>query len=166
MLREPQTMTGANVFIEGVGFIGTTKEVDYPKLEFTTWTSNSGLGEREVDTGLLKAMTATFTFEEYNKIYFEILSKRWNEKANIYVKQNITEGIKQIPLVVTFKGNLKSIEFPKYEHGKEVNVVLELAVSFYKFEYNNDEQFLVDLNNMIFTINGQDKFQEIRANLL
>lgn len=166
LFKTPQTMAGCTVFVEGLGFLGTSKEVTLPKLEFITWTSNSGMGEREIDTGLLKAMTATFVFEEYNKVYFEALVKRFNIVSNIYVKQNISQGVLQIPLVATLRGFIKTLEMPKYENTKEVNVTLEMAVCFYKFEYNYKQELLIDIDNMLCFINGIDILAPAKLNLL
>lgn len=161
----PQTMTGAALYLEGVGFLGTTKEITLPSLEYTMWTANSGLGERHIDSGLLKAMTATFVLQEINMVYFLALSKRYGSYANLYAKQNITEGKKQIPLTATFRGHVSKLEMPKHETGGSVEATIELGVNFYKLDWNNLEQVLIDMDNFVHRIHGIDKYAEIKANL-
>jgi P2 family phage contractile tail tube protein len=160
----PQTMTGSSVFIEGVGFLGTSKEIELPKIEFETWESKSGLMVRKMDSGVLKAMTTKIVMEQYNDVYFSALGKRWKKNVGIYAKQNIAPN--NIPIVATFRGSISSMQMPKMELAKEVNITIELNTWFYKFEIEGNEKLLIDLENMILQIDGEDKYADIRANVL
>jgi P2 family phage contractile tail tube protein len=160
----PQTMTGSSVFIEGVGFLGTSKEIELPKIEFETWESKAGLMVRKIDSGILKAMTTKIVMEQYNDVYFSALGKRWKNNVGIYAKQNIAPN--NIPIVATFRGSISSMQMPKMELAKEVNITIELNTWFYKFEIEGNEKLLIDLENMILQIDGEDKYADIRANVL
>ncbi|MCP3922636.1 MAG: hypothetical protein GY714_08635 [Desulfobacterales bacterium] len=162
-IKSPQTMTGASAFIEGVGFLGTTKEVELPKIEFEEWESKSGLMVRKIDSGVLKPMTAKIVLEEYNDVYYEALKKRFNHNASIYLKQNLAPDYTSI--VATFGGSVTSLESPKTELAKEVNVTLNLNLWFYKFEIDGSEKILADLKSFILRIDGDDIYSQIRANL-
>ena len=157
-------MTGASVFIEGVGFLGTSKEIELPKIEFETWESKAGLMVRKIDSGVLKAMTTKIVMEEYNDVYFSTLGKRWKNNVGIYAKQNIAPD--NIPIVATFRGSVMSMQMPKIELAKEVNVTIELNTWFYKFEVSGAEKLLIDIQNMILQIDGEDKYADIRANVM
>jgi P2 family phage contractile tail tube protein len=166
MERIPQIMVGANVVIEGVGFLGVAKEIELPKIEFTTITSSSGLGEREIDTGLLKAMSTKIVLNEYNDVYFKALRSRLGQNAKLYAKQSIARNEDKKEITATFRGSVKVMELPKYEHGKEVEVSLEIALDFFKFEYDKTPYFLYDQKNMVLEIDGVDQYEEIRNQLI
>nr|WP_044418716.1 phage major tail tube protein [Halarcobacter anaerophilus] len=89
-VRKSQTINGATLFVEGLGFIGTTSEVELPAIEFETFEGNGGVYKREINTAMLKALTTKMKLSEYNKVLYESMAKHFTEETQIYVKWNVS----------------------------------------------------------------------------
>lgn len=165
-MEHPQSMTGANAVIEGIGTFGTLSKAELPKIEFVTWDSEAGLAQQTINTGILKPLTAKLTFEKYNITYYESMGKLWNEHSKIHIKHNVsgTDGHSQI--IATFRGDIKVHEIGALEIGKKVELVFEINCTFYKLEIDGTEAVLADTEKGIARINGVDKYADIRSNIL
>ncbi|OHE09521.1 MAG: hypothetical protein A2513_05220 [Sulfurimonas sp. RIFOXYD12_FULL_33_39] len=165
-VRKSQTINGAVVYVEGMGFVGTTSEVELPAIEFETFEGNGGVYKRDINTLMLKALTTKLKFGEYNKVLYESLGKHGTEETSIYVKWNVTGKKGNFSHVATFRGEIKKFESPKVEYGKETAASMELACSFYKLEEDGTTQLLIDLDAYVCEIDGKDVWQELRENIL
>jgi len=165
-VRKSQTINGAVLFVEGLGFIGTTSEVELPAIEFETFEGNGGVYKREINTAMLKALTTKMKLSEYNKVLYESMAKHFTEETQIYVKWNVSGKKGNFSHVATFRGEIKKFTPPKVEYGKEIAVELELANSFYKLEEDGNARVLIDLDAYVCEIDGVDVWQELRENIL
>lgn len=165
-LREAQVINAAQVFVEGIGFLGVSKEVEIPAIEFETYTQNGGFYKSNQNSGILKEMTLKVKFSEYNLVYLTSMGSQFNEKSNLYVKWNVSSSKGHFGHIATFRGNITKLTLPKVAAGEEVEVELEMQVYFYKKDENGIPATLVDTRNMICLIGGRDVWASLRSNVM
>lgn len=156
MIRRSETLNSCSVYVDGLGFISNTANVELPKIEFESFESKSGVASHNVTTTVLKMMEAKFDLNEVNSVYFDAIAKRQNEKAEFWVKKNTNLNATDSQTVVTLKGQIDSFEFPAGEIGKEEKAAISLKVDFFKYEKDGATHVLIDVDNMICEINGND----------
>ena len=71
-VRKSQTINGAVVYVEGMGFVGTTSEVELPAIEFETFEWNGGVYRRGIITLMLNAWTNKLKFRDRSQDHSEI----------------------------------------------------------------------------------------------
>lgn len=162
----PQAMTGGNLFIDGIGCIGILKSAEFPKIEHEVIEQSCAIGKYEQVLLTLKPLTAKFIVANVDEIYFNTLNPYIPQI--IFIKQNLSTGgliKKETQIVSTFKGNIKILEFPKFEMNKEVEMTLEMSVHMFSYEVDKTPSIVYDVFNSIYAINGIDQFLEIRKNI-
>jgi P2 family phage contractile tail tube protein len=142
--------------VEGIGFISNSASAELPKIEFEAFEAKSGMAVHSVTTTVLKKMEAKFELNEVNQVYFAAMSKRQNEKAVFWVKSNTNLNATDRRVTVTLKGHIQTLEFPKGEFGKEAKSTLQVAVDFFKYEQDEQTLLLIDIENLVCEINGED----------
>lgn len=165
-LREAQVINAASVFVEGIGFLGVSKEVELPAIEFETYTQNAGFYKANQNSGILKEMTLKVKFSEYNIVYLNSMSSQFNGSSNLYVKWNVSSQKGHFGHVATFRGNITKLTMPKIASGEEVEVELEMQVYFYKKDENNAQVMLIDTRNMICLMGGKDIWADLRSHVM
>lgn len=166
MVRRSEVLNSQTVYVEGVGFISNSAKVELPKVEFESFEAKSGVAIHSVATTVLKKMEAKFELNEVNKVYFEAIAKRQNQKSTFWVKKNTNQNEKDSKTVVTLKGSVDSFDFPSSDIGNEEKASLSLSVSYFKYEKDSRTLVLIDVDNLICEINGKDLWQEQRDFLL
>lgn len=166
MIRKSEILNSASVFVEGVGFISNTAKVEIPKIEFETFEAKSGVAIHSVTSTVLKKMEAKFELNEINKVYFEAIAKRQNQKASFWVKKNTNKNSSDSKTTVTLKGSVDSFEFPNGDIGAEEKATLSLGVDFFKYEKDGQTLVLIDVDNLVCEIDGKDLWQEQRDFLI
>lgn len=166
-VRKSQIINASCIYIEGIGFLGTSAEVEIPAIEFETYEQNGGFYKQNLNTGILKTMTAKFIVSEFNSVIYESFSKQFNKSnpSNLYVKWNVSSPKGHFDHIATFRGDITKHTPPKVAAGEEVKCEFELQLSFLKLEDYGVESVLIDTNNLICRIGGTDLWEEIRSNL-
>jgi P2 family phage contractile tail tube protein len=166
MNRKTEILNAATVYVEGLGFISNTATVELPSIGFEGFEAKTGVATHEVTSTVLQKMDAKFELNEVNKVYFEAVAKRQNEKASFWVKKVSSKGGNEVQTVVTLKGSVKNFQLPSGEIGAEEKASLELNVDFFKYEMDGETMVLIDIDNMICEINGQDLWANQREFLM
>jgi len=162
----PQFITGVTTFIDGVGLLGTCKQVTLPKIEEMRETVSAGGFERAVGTGVFKQMEAEYTFTEYHRSVYEAMAKDMTGIAPSFVsKSSLKQRGKKIPIVATMKGGL-DVDDGSYETGKEAERKVKQYVDYFSLEIAGKKEIELDIDNMIGYIFGVDYFEELRKHLL
>ena len=124
--------------------------------------SNTGGFERNINTGMFKAMEAELTLSEYHASVYKA-SKSAN--STFIVKGSIIQKGKNYPVVATFKGGC-DIDDGNWEEGKEAERKVKIFVDFYSLEINGIEQCMLDVDNMIARIQSVDLLEAVRNHVL
>jgi P2 family phage contractile tail tube protein len=164
-MRIPQTITGVNIFVDGVGHLGTSKSVTLPKITEKTFESATGGLTREILTGTLEKMECSFTLQEYSPVVFAALAAQVATDSMYIFKANINQGGANKALVSIVKGHIKEIDDGDYEAQKEVERKVTISASFYSMEIDGTQGVMIDANNMIYVVDGVDMLSTVRSNL-
>ena len=156
-----QLLTGLNLSILGVGYFGRIDNIDQPDLEFEV--------VDDVSTGRLKTMFLTMKLGEYNETLLEQVTQnniKDNDKNAFVIKGNIRQNSKDIPLMITAKGEVHTVKDGTLEVKKASQREMKIKLSYYKKTVAGKDEIIVDDPNEIFSINGKDQYADFRANVL
>ena len=73
---------------------------------------------------------------------------------------------KETGIVVTFEGNIKVLNAPKFEMNSETEVSFEMSATVVKYEIDGETSLLYDVINSFYEVNGKDIYEPIRKNIL
>lgn len=160
-----QIFTDMNILVDGIGNVGVSKSCELPKIEYQTIEREGAIAMEEV-LPLIKAMSAKIVLNEFNPISFTAASNLFGNGTLIICKGSTVQDGKAIPVLATLGGNVKVIESPFPEKGKEVELTMEIAVSSYALLINNIPVIAIDVKNLVCVIGGVDLYAELRAHIL
>lgn len=155
------TLVGQEVFVQGVGFIGTTKDISLPKVKF----KQTDVNGRKVDTGMLEPLEAKIEVGEYNAVLWEAVSKRTHEIATFVIKKSVRDRAKKMGIYVEIGAWVSDQEFAG-KIGDADSIVLNLNVQTYRLEVDGKEMYNIDIPNYICKINGVDEYEALRNHIL
>ncbi len=160
-----QAVTGGNLFVDGIGMFGELTSFEPPAFEHETVETSSQIGKYEHVLPTLKPLSASFTVNKVDKIYFGLLDTTKPQK--IYIKNNLSSmNGKETGIVVTFEGNIKVLNAPKFEMNSEAEVSFEMSATVVKYEIDGETSLLYDVINSFYEVNGKDIYEPIRKNIL
>lgn len=162
----PQIMTDINIFVDGVGHLGTSDEFELPKIAQKKMTQEFGGFERELETGSFEKMEASITLNEYSaSVYAAMaLANVTGAGVNLTIKGSISQGSKKIQALATIQGSI-DIDDGKWKAGEKVNRKLKISVWFYAMEIGGKQACLFDTNNMIAIVDGVDFLANLRKHI-
>ncbi|AQW81274.1 phage major tail tube protein [Campylobacter pinnipediorum subsp. pinnipediorum] len=163
-MLKAQAITGGNLFIDGVGCFGELVDFEAPKFEHETLEANSEVGKYELVLPTLKPLSAKFTVNNVSDVYFSLLNTKQHQK--VYIKSNNTgsEGT-EVSIIATFTGSVKILETPKFEMNKEANMTIEMNCYIVKYEVDKKAVLVYDIENKVYSVNGDDLYATIRKNI-
>lgn len=164
MKHAPQYLSGMTVFIDGVGLLGTARQVTLPKVEQMRETVTAGGFERSQATGVFKAMEAELALSEYHAQAYQA-ANRLAKPLTFVVKGSLTQKGENKAVVATLKGTV-DIDDGALETGKEAERKVKIYVDYYALEIGDKEQCLLDAENMIARISGTDLLEAVRSHIL
>ena len=162
----PQILTDINIFVEGVGHLGTSTKATLPKIETSKETQTFGGFERSVDSGIFKEMSAEITLGEYSTSVYEAIANNIANPygATIVIKGSLLQGGERKQVVATLTGKV-DVDDGDMEANKTVERKLTIAPTIYALEIDGKQQCLFDTNNMIAEINGKDYLADLRSHI-
>jgi P2 family phage contractile tail tube protein len=166
-MKKPQTLTDANVFINGNHHLGVSSKVKLPKIDFLRDVQKAGGFERDLFNGILGKMEAEISLREFSKSAYGAVKNAWEsaDRAKFRVKANYHVDGKDYPVVANFNGNA-NVEDSPLEAGKGVERVLKISVTFADLTIDGKQEYQIDTDNMVCIIEGKDLFSTLRANLI
>lgn len=165
-MRLPQTISDINIFVDGIGHLGTSSKLTPPKIEQTRETQNGGGFERSIDTGLFKELSAEIVLSEYSSTVFEAMSGASKSKDGISIvcKGSIFQDGQRVSLVATLQGSI-DVDDGDFEANKKVERKISMKPNRYILEINGKQQIHLDTYNMIAVINGVDFLEDLRTQI-
>ncbi len=164
MKHVPQYLSAMTVFIDGIGLLGTAKQIALPKVEQMRETISAGGFERSVATGVFKAMEAEITLSEYHASVYKAANSL-SKPPTFVTKGSITQKGQDYPVIATLKGGV-DVDDGNWETGKEAERKVKVYLDFYSLEINGVEQCMLDVDNMIARIQGVDLLEKVRSHVL
>ena len=160
-----QAITGGNFFIDGIGLFGELVDFEPPKFEHEMIEAASEIGKYELVLPTLKPLSAKFTVNNVSETYFGLLNTKTKQKVYVKANHSGSDG-KHTGIVATFEGNVKVLEAPKFEMNKEANMSIEMSCVVVKYEVDKKTALSYDVENKIYSVNGNDLYEAIRKNIL
>jgi P2 family phage contractile tail tube protein len=158
-------LRGRNVFVQGIGFVGTVGDIEPPVVKFKQ-AEDGNLG-RNVDSGLLEPMECKLTIFDVNQVIFEAVGKRLGDLASFVIKSSIVAGGKETPVYFEIGAQVTEQEWENMkETAKETGINLTLSVIQYKLEIDGKEHYDIDADRYICKINGKDHFETLRKQIM
>jgi P2 family phage contractile tail tube protein len=164
-MNYPQVMTGVNVFVDGFGHLGTSKTVTLPKITEGVVEVSSGGLTREIATGTLEKLECSFTLQEYSPYIYAALAAQKALDSVFILKANILQGGDNKSAVAIINGHIKEIDDGDWEAKKEIERKITLSVKSYALEIDGTQGIAVDVDNLIYLVDGVDFLESVRQNL-
>lgn len=163
-VKERQIWRDMNILVNGIGNLGVSKTLETPKIEFLTNERDGAIAVEDV-IPLLKPMSMKIGLNEYNKEVYAAVGKQFSETPTFFAKGSIVQGSTKIPVLITAKGKVKTLEDKIPDRGKEVEQTLEISIEAYSLEIDGVKKIDIDFVNMIAMIDGVDYYTELRAHI-
>ncbi|WP_343560428.1 phage major tail tube protein [Kiloniella sp. b19] len=165
----PQTINKCNLFVDGNSFAGIAKEITLPKVMIKTedFQGAGMLAPAELEAGLDKLEMAV-VFQEYN---LEILRQfgtfspegallRWRGAAQREGDDTQVDAVE-----ITTRGRLKELDFGSSKQGENNSLSVTYPLTYFKYDLNGETIIEIDIVNMIFVVDGEDRYAAIRTAL-
>ena len=165
-LRQPQTITDVNVYLETQGYLGAVKELTLPIIEKETRAQENAGHTRAIDLGFFKELNLDFTLQQLAPEAAAWLAVGKFIDTPILFKGAIREGKDNKSFLGVAKGIITKYEYPKFSPKAEVDTKIEMKLSFFSAAFDGSEFMLFDTENMIAIIDGVDHLADVRAALL
>lgn len=159
--RDINSLSGLNIQVAGVGHLGTTGKVVQPKLDFVL--------VEDVSTGKLKSQFLEVEVKEYSTSVMAIMMQNAitpSSRTPIIIKGNVKKDAKDIPIVITFRGEMHEMDDGALEAGKEVSRTVKVKLDFYSKIVDGVPEVNYDRLNEILMINGVDLLAQYRSNVM
>ncbi len=163
-------LTNANVYVDGVSFLGRAEEVTLPAIKAKT-VEHKGLGMVgvvELPAGIEK-MEAKI---KWSSLYPEVLYKVANpyKPVQLQLRASLESfdssgRIAQLPVVCFMTASFKTFPGIGFKHQDPAEVETELAVSYYKLQVGGMDVVEVDAFANIWKVNKEDILATYKANI-
>lgn len=163
----PQIIQEANVFINGKGYLGISKNVKIPTLEWEM-IENKGALSANYTTGILKDTEMEFKINvlDFNTFLSFGLNSFTNRVPFLF-KASIHQSGKanKVPLSMAVTGDIISLETTELEAGKEMEVTIKMSAHFLNLNIDGVPLIIKDVENMICIVGGVDYMAKVKSNL-
>lgn len=167
MRQVPQVIQEANVFINGKGYLGVSKNVKIPNIEWEM-IENKGALSAQYTTGVLKDTEMEFKISvlDFNTFLSFGLNSFTNRVPFLFKASIHQSGsAKKVPLSLAVTGDIISLETTELEAGKEMEVSIKMSAHFVSLNIDKKPLILKDVENMICVVGGVDYMAQVRNNL-
>lgn len=166
MIKYPQTITDINIFVDGIGHLGTSKKVSLPKVEQLRETITAGGFERSVDMGIFKELEAEFNLSEYSSSIFTAMAaaNKTGNGVSFVCKGSIFSNGSRKSIIATLQGSI-DVEDGDLEPGKAIERKIPMKPNRYILEVEGKQVVMLDTINMIAQIDGVDFLADLRSHI-
>ena len=152
----PSKTKEINVFVSGIGFLGTIESYKLPVVK----TKKDTVNGVHVDTQLLEPMEFEAEINSANSTILKEASKLSN--ASLKLKADYIENNETKKLVATLGGSV-DIEVDTLKAGDNMKTKVKMYVNVYNLNLGGDEVYDIDLPNVIAKIGGKDIYESTRS---
>jgi len=159
MSKTIEIIADFDIYIRGIGQVGTAHKVTVPKLTQIKESHSSGAGDYEVSIGQFEKLEASFTvLREEIHFYKEIA--QLNEGEIDFVEA-VKEGAKAREGLYEFRGII-DIEGGDSERKKKKEVTVKISCNKAYHSIDNEEAYYIDHRNNICRVGGVDHNEKVR----
>lgn len=164
----PQKIKLMNLYNDGESYIGVAKDVSIPKLarKFEGYRAAGMDAEIQVDMGgetpefewktggLVKQLFRQFGATRHNAILLRFVGSCQSDSTG-----------ETMAVEIVMRGRHQEIDPGSAKAGDDTEMSIKTVCSYYKLTMDGEEMVEIDIENMIFTVDGEDILAEHRANL-
>ena len=160
-MADRSTIAGYNAFINGMGHLAVVESGTPPAIKYKKQKQTSGVGDRDIATGMVESLDAVSTFKALPSAIYEEIAKLDNAEI-IYKSGTLTGGTAGVHEHVCV--GAISLEYEEHKNGEYLGVKLT-QTGLKKWTHEIDGKVVVDIDheNMICNIGGTDIMADIRA---
>ena len=164
------SITNANIYLDGGNFIGRAKEVQVPEAayKFVDHEALGMVGMTELFAGIEK-MECTV---QWNAPYADALKKLTNPNQPVLmqVRANMRESnsaglVGEVPVICTMSVVAKNIPGFNFKQHENVELETKLNVTYYKLEIDGEAVTEIDVLANIFKVDGVDLLANYKRNI-
>jgi P2 family phage contractile tail tube protein len=152
----PSRIKELNVFVSGVGFLGTIESYKLPTVK----TKKDVVNGIHVDSGLLEPMEFEADLNIANSAIFNEANKMKDAQFNL--KGEYLEDATTKKIVATIGGSIDA-EMDTLKAGDNMKTKVKMYVNMYVLTLDGEEVYNVDLPNLIAKIGGKDIYESTRS---
>lgn len=167
---EIHSVTNANVYVDGVTFIGKAKEIDVPEATYKMVDHEAlgMIGMTELFAGIEK-MEATIM---WNSIYGDAIKKLMNPNQPVLLQARANKRISnssglvgEVPVVLTMSARPKNAPGFNFKQQENVEAETKLNITAIKLEIDSEIIYDIDLLANIFKVDGVDILAQYKRNI-
>lgn len=159
MAKQIEIIADFDIFLKGVGQLGTAYKVSVPKLVQHKEGHTSGTGDYEISIGQVEKMTASFTIFREDLLFYEGMSEL--NGAEVDFIEAVKEGKEAREGLYEFRGVL-DLDTGDSERKKKKEIVGNIAVNKAYHSLNGKEAYYIDFVNGITRVGGVDLNEKVR----
>lgn len=165
-MNYPQTMKDINIFVDGIGHLGTSEEIKLPVIKFKKESMNRGGFEKDVSLGTFEKLEAEAVINELDPIVYAamVAGTATGLGVNITVKGSIYQNGKNIPALATLQGDIE-VDDGSWKANEKLQRKIKMSVNLYAMEIDGKQGLLFDTENMIAMIDGVDYLSDLRSHI-
>lgn len=163
--KNPEILKDFNLFVNGLGNLGKSKEVKLPTLKFKTVEVDNGGMAGPIDIPInLDKLEAEMHFSDFDPAKMGLVGLFHNQGQIYGFRGSIKDGSVEVPLVAEIGGSVVEVE-PDTKKGEEIKNSYKISVTFYRLTKAGVQIFLIDKPNDIVMIGTTDINAVTRANI-
>ena len=159
MAKTIEIIADFDIFLKGVGQLGTAHKVSVPKLTQHKEGHTSGTGDYEISIGQMEKMTASFTILREDMLFYDGISEL--NGAEVDFIEAVKEGKEAREGLYEFRGVL-DLDTGDSERKKKKEIVGNIAVNKAYHSLKGKEAYHIDFVNGITRVAGVDLNEKVR----
>ena len=162
----PKVLKGFNVRVDGEGWLGETESIELPKLTRKTeeWRGGGMDGAVDIDMGQDKLET-TVTCGGLMKAAFAHYGELSVSKVPLmfYGSYEGDDGVSAVE--IEMRGHWTEFEMGSAKSGDKTEHKFKASLTYYKLVIDGTTKIEIDLVNLVFNVEGVDRFEARRRAL-
>jgi len=165
----PQLIKDGDAFVEGRGYSGKVEELTLPSLTVKTEDIQAGgmIAPLSVDMGLEKLEASLKLYEWSEDIIsrFATTNNKGVKFRFVFAAERDDVSEELTPIDVAVHGRIVSLDFSAFKKGSMVPLEVKIDVAYFRYESDGKALIEIDVTNMIYNVNGVDRYAQRRAAL-
>ncbi len=162
----PAMIKDGEAFVDGSGYFGKVQELGLPSLTVKTEEIQAGgmIAPMDVSMGLAK-LEASLKLYEWNEDVikkFDTVNNKAVQLAFRFAAEREDASEQLTPIEVHLHGRFINLEFSAFSKSAAVPLDVTVAVNYFRYVSNNQDLVEIDIPNMIYKINGDDRYAQRR----
>lgn len=166
LLKKPQNIVDANIWINSTNYLGVTTSLKSPKIATGRNDQKVAGFTRKLSTGIFEPLEGEFEISEYSPAVMAMLSNTQDgQDVEILIKASIYSGGTRVPLVAKWKG-LVEVEDGELKAGENVSRKVKLDLYYAQLTIDGYEEYRLDINNLVGVVDGNDLNDTLRKHIM